>query len=199
MPAVAEFIGESAYAVGQAEHMVEQHEVNHLVTIARAPQEAEDTGAAPHYPRAMRHRLWPAVAAAALAAMLLAGCDGGDGPPPEEPSTLHPSSSPTSRPSTPTGEAGEPATNVRSAVEDLAERLKIPAADIQAGPLEPVTWSDGSLGCPQPGQSYPQVLTDGYRLILTADGQEYAYHSGADGELFYCADPQHPASTPATS
>src|SRR5699024_10668837 len=33
VPTVAELIGESAHALGQAEHMVEQHEVNHPVTI----------------------------------------------------------------------------------------------------------------------------------------------------------------------
>ena len=146
----------------------------------------------------MRHRLCPAAAAAGLAVLLLTGCngsDGSDGPPPEEPSTVHPTSAPTSQTPTATEEPSEPATNVSSAVENLAERLDIPADDIQVGPLEPVTWSDGSLGCPRPGQSYPQALTDGYRVVLTAGGQEYAYHAGADGELFYCADPQEPAST----
>src|SRR5690625_133291 len=162
---------------------------------ARSPQEAEDTGGARHYPRSMRHRLCPAAAAAGLAVLLLTGCNGSDGPPPEEPSTVHPTSAPTSQTPTATEEPSEPATNVSSAVENLAERLDIPADDIQVGPLEPVTWSDGSLGCPRPGQSYPQALTDGYRVVLTAGGQEYAYHAGADGELFYCADPQEPAST----
>src|SRR5699024_6528064 len=161
------------------------------------PQEAEDTGGAPHYPRSMRHRLRPAIAAAGLAVLLLTGCDGSDGSggaPSEEPSTVQPTSAPTSQTPTPTEEPGEPATNVRSAVENLAERLDIPADDIQAGPLEPVTWSDGSLGCPRPGQSHPQALTDGYRVILTAGGQEYAYHAGA-GAVSHAAPPQEPAST----
>src|SRR5699024_10993245 len=84
--------------------------------VPRRPEEAEDTGLAAHYPRAMRHRLCLAAAVAGLAAMLLAGCDGGAGPPKDEPSTPHPSTSdpatsPTSQTPTPTHDPGEPATN----------------------------------------------------------------------------------------
>ncbi len=34
---------------------------------------------------------------------------------------------------------------------------------------EPVTWPDSSLGCPQPGIQYLQVLTPGYRIELRGD------------------------------
>src|SRR5699024_863361 len=54
------------------------------------PRKPRTPALAAHYPRAMRHRLCLAAAAAGLAAMLLAGCDGGDGPPKDEPSTPHP-------------------------------------------------------------------------------------------------------------
>ena len=155
----------------------------------------------------MRHPLSTAVALAALATGLLAGCDGTGDEPQDTPTTLHPTSSPAgpgeeptepTQPSEePTDDSGQVPQDVQSAIDDLAQRLGVPAADIQAGGLEPVTWPDGSLGCPSPGQSYPQVLTDGYRLMLTADGQEYAYHAGEDGELFYCADPTEPV-TPDT-
>src|SRR5690625_5192854 len=145
----------------------------------------------------MRHPLSTAVALAALATGLLAGCDGTGDEPQDTPTTLHPTSSPAGPGEEPTDDSGQVPHDVQSAIDDLAQRLGVPAADIQAGGLEPVTWPDGSLGCPSPGQSYPQVLTDGYRLTLTADGQEYAYHAGEDGELFYCADPTEPV-TPDT-
>ncbi|WP_159619236.1 hypothetical protein [Ruania rhizosphaerae] len=77
----------------------------------------------------------------------------------------------------------------RAAVEDLAERLSLPYYRIFPQPLEEVTWPNGAIGCPAPGQSYTQALVEGYRLILTHDGEEYAYHAAEDGELFYCADP----------
>ncbi|UFU03202.1 hypothetical protein LQF12_00895 [Ruania suaedae] len=81
-----------------------------------------------------------------------------------------------------------------AAVADLAERLDVGTEEISAGPLEQVTWPDGALGCPAAGQSYTQALVEGYRLILTHEGEEYAYHAGEDGELAYCADPVDPAA-----
>ncbi len=148
----------------------------------------------------MRRRLSTAALLAGVAAALLTGCGGAEEPPLEQPTTLQPTEAPaepTSEGADPTGSPTDVPENVQAAIDDLAERLGVPATSIQPGPLEQVTWSDSSLGCPSPGTSYAQVLTDGYRVVLTADGQEYAYHAGADGELFYCADPRDPV-TPET-
>ena len=49
-----------------------------------------------------------------------------------------------------------------------------------------VEWPDGSLGCPQPGMAYLQVITPGYKLVLAAGGQEYSYHAATEGEFFLC-------------
>ena len=38
-------------------------------------------------------------------------------------------------------------------------------------------WSDASLGRPQPGMMYAQVITPGYLVVLEADGQQYTYHT----------------------
>ena len=35
---------------------------------------------------------------------------------------------------------------------------------------EAVTWSDGSLGCPQPGEYYTQVLVPGYWIVFDVAG-----------------------------
>ena len=71
------------------------------------------------------------------------------------------------------------------AAADLAERLEIDQATISVVLVEEVVWGDGSHGCPQPGMAYTQVLTDGLRIILEADGQLYDYRSGglSDPEL----------------
>ena len=42
---------------------------------------------------------------------------------------------------------------------------------------EAVEWPDASLGNPQPGMVYAQVVTPGYKIILSARGQQYEYHS----------------------
>ena len=54
---------------------------------------------------------------------------------------------------------------------------------------ESVQWSDASLGCPQEGQGYAQVVTPGYRLVFDLAGTPYAVHANADGsQMVICAE-----------
>lgn len=89
---------------------------------------------------------------------------------------------------------------VDAAVEDLATRLDVPVDQVTVVSAEAVTWGDTSLGCPQPGMRYAQVVTDGTRIVLAHDGTDYAYHSGGDRRSpFLCEQPRAPVdgSTPA--
>ena len=61
--------------------------------------------------------------------------------------------------------------------KDLAQRLGVDAAAIRIASIEPKHWSDASLGCPEPGKVYQQMLVDGFRLILESGGQRYDYRS----------------------
>lgn len=78
---------------------------------------------------------------------------------------------------------------VAFAIADLAAFLGIPEGDIELVERAEVVWSDGSLGCPQPGMSYTQALVDGSRIVLEAGGAEYEYHSGAGRAPFLCLNP----------
>jgi len=64
---------------------------------------------------------------------------------------------------------------------DLASRLGIGEDQIEAqirmNLLETVEWRDSSLGCPEPGRMYLQVITPGYRIVLRAGGKLYEYHA----------------------
>lgn len=109
--------------------------------------------------------------------------------PPATPVPAVPSPVPAATPATPAGSGEVPATKLAAAVADLARRTGADPAQIVVVSAEAVTWSDGSLGCPQPGMFYPQVLIDGYRLVLEVNGVRYSYHAAADGEFFYCERP----------
>jgi hypothetical protein len=45
---------------------------------------------------------------------------------------------------------------------DVASRhLSVPSSELKIVRIEPVEWRDSSLGCPQPGMEYLQVITPG--------------------------------------
>jgi hypothetical protein len=77
---------------------------------------------------------------------------------------------------------------VRLAREDLAQRLGVAVDQIQLVSVEAVDWSDTSLGCPQPGMMYAQVITPGYRVILEAGGQRYEYHTDTGRFVVLCEE-----------
>jgi len=81
---------------------------------------------------------------------------------------------------------------VEQAKTDLAGRLNLTAEEVTLVSSEEVTWRDSSLGCPEPGMHYAQVLTEGSRIILAAAGNQYQYHAGAGRPPFLCANPQPP-------
>lgn len=72
---------------------------------------------------------------------------------------------------------------------DLAGRVAAAPASFSVVTAEAVSWPDGSLGCPQPGMMYPQVITEGFRVVVEADGAEYAYHGDDRGQFVYCENP----------
>ncbi len=80
-------------------------------------------------------------------------------------------------------------TLVATARADLARRLGVPVEQIEVLEARSVTWPDGSLGCPQPGMRYTQVLVDGALIRLLAGGKVYEYHSGGSRAPFLCEQP----------
>ena len=81
---------------------------------------------------------------------------------------------------------------IEHAKADLAQRLSIPATQVTVVDARDVVWSNSSLGCPQPGMMYAEVLTPGYLILLNVDGQGYEYHAGKNSDAFYCANPSPP-------
>lgn len=75
---------------------------------------------------------------------------------------------------------------VEAVMADLAQQRSLPADEISVVSVEPQQWSDASLGCPQEGFMYAQVVTPGYLIILEAGGQQYAYHTDRAGNFVLC-------------
>lgn len=65
----------------------------------------------------------------------------------------------------------------RQAISDLAGRLKVPESAIRAGRVRPARWPDASLGCPEAGVSYAQVVTAGHFLPLLVNGKTVTYRT----------------------
>jgi hypothetical protein len=77
---------------------------------------------------------------------------------------------------------------VRLAREDLAGRLGLAPEAIQLVSVEAVEWSDASLGCPQPGMMYAQVITPGFLVVLEAAGETYEYHTDEGRFVVLCEE-----------
>ena len=82
--------------------------------------------------------------------------------------------------------ANAPAEMIEAALDDAANRSTTARADIKVTSAEPVTWPDGSLGCPQPGMMYTQALVAGYRIVLQAGEQTLNYHAMSRGRPVFC-------------
>lgn len=80
--------------------------------------------------------------------------------------------------------SAQPAVN--AAKQDLASRIDASVDTIEVIEFEAVDWRDSSLGCPEPGKSYLQVITPGYRVVLQADGQTYEYHTNREDRAVLC-------------
>ena len=69
---------------------------------------------------------------------------------------------------------------------DLVSRLGVKENEISLVSVEAVTWNDSSLGCPEKGMMYIQVLTPGYRIILEVSGKQYDYRTDDRGYFKLC-------------
>lgn len=81
---------------------------------------------------------------------------------------------------------------VEAARAYLARRLEIPSEEIELVSVESQTWSDSSLGCPQPGHFYAQVITPGYRMVFEVEGREYQVHTDRTGRQVVLCDGRMP-------
>ncbi|MDH5423345.1 MAG: hypothetical protein OEY55_16205 [Acidimicrobiia bacterium] len=98
-----------------------------------------------------------------------------------KPEPIEPTPVPTTPPVT-----GEVPADLLAAIMADAESRSATSAALTVVRAESVTWSDGSLGCPEPGMMYTQALVTGYWVVLDAGGQQMDYRAGTSGSFKYC-------------
>jgi hypothetical protein len=130
----------------------------------------------------------------ATALLLVIACTPGAQPTPDSTPLPSPSPTPEVTPMPPEvtpmpPEADLPAAIMQPIYADAAARSGVPVHELVVIRAEAVTWSDPSLGCPQPGMAYPQVLVDGYWVVLEAGGVEYDYRGSGVGQFSLCEIP----------
>lgn len=63
------------------------------------------------------------------------------------------------------------------AKQDLAQRLGIGKGDIREVSASDADFPDGALGAPVAGEMSAQMITSGWRIILSANGKNYEYRA----------------------
>lgn len=84
----------------------------------------------------------------------------------------------------PLDETSRPMVDLATAT--LAQEVGISEGEITLIRIESVEWNDGSLGCPQPGENYLQVIIPGYLIELEAQGILYKYHTDLERQIVRC-------------
>jgi hypothetical protein len=141
------------------------------------------------------------IATLVVGASIVIGCGGGETagrPPLQAPTSVSrptvPATQPTAlaaRPTTTSPVAAGPTPGgldkaIANAQADLARRLGVTVQSIQVTSAGAKQWPDTSLGCPEPGMMYSQVVTSGYQVTLVVGGKSYPYHGDGSGAMKLC-------------
>jgi hypothetical protein len=127
-----------------------------------------------------------------LAAALIGACgQASPQPPPTPPDLTQPTPVDTDPEETMPSEPlqpppGIPAELFAQIAQEAAALSGVAVDELEVERAAPVTWNDGSLGCPEPGQLYTQALVDGYWIVLRANGQELDFRATRDGHFRLC-------------
>ena len=76
---------------------------------------------------------------------------------------------------------GVPAAKIAPVVVDAAGRAGVTPDQVKVVSAETMTFPDGSLGCPEPGMAYTQMVVDGFKIVAQAKGVTYDYRGTANG------------------
>jgi hypothetical protein len=93
---------------------------------------------------------------------------------------------------TPVATAAVPKGVRHAVVADAAKKWNVAESTVVLVRAEQVTWSDGSLGCAEPGVMYTQNLVPGYLIVAKTAVGELAYHTDNRGLQARSCSPGRP-------
>ncbi|MHB0856343.1 MAG: hypothetical protein ACYC5M_02090 [Anaerolineae bacterium] len=70
--------------------------------------------------------------------------------------------------------------SVELAIADLAAHLDVTADQVRVVEVQPTEFRDSSLGVPEEGMMYAQVITPGHVITLQVGDETYVYHGAVD-------------------
>ena len=124
-----------------------------------------------------------------IVVLLLAGCSTANAKEQTAVPSLSPTAAPIPVPSDPDTRPG--AEQQRALVDlvllDLHSRLG-DSVVVTAQQVIPTEFSDSSLGVPEPGKAYAQVLTPGYVIRVTVGQEVYEYHAAGEKVILASID-----------
>jgi hypothetical protein len=148
-----------------------------------------------HMP-SLRRPLFAPLAVTLATLVTLAGCSAPGGDARSEAASPARSARPlaTVAPSETVPVTGEvPADLLGGILADAIDRTGVPESEIEIARAEEMTWPDGALGCPEPGQVYTQALVDGFQVVVEAAGERLDYRATANGSFRLCEGGGRPA------
>ena len=77
---------------------------------------------------------------------------------------------------------------VAAALQDAATQLGVAASELSLQQIEAREWGDSSLGCPQPGNLYSQIVTPGFLIVINSRGKQLEYHSDTRARVVLCRE-----------
>lgn len=84
---------------------------------------------------------------------------------------------------------GVPAELLAAVRADVAQRTSVDPAAIDLVSAKPVTWNDGSLGCPEPGMTYTPALVTGWQIVVHAADRDLDYRVVTPDVVKLCERP----------
>lgn len=110
--------------------------------------------------------------AIAALALILVACSTASPPPTPSPTPLPP----------------EAAAAVDAATQAAVTHLGVSPDQLQVRQVQAQQWPDSSLGCPEPGQQYSQIVTPGFLVMITSGPHELEYHTDMRSRVVLCRE-----------